>query len=335
MDERPFGIAGEEYWTNPWKNLDEIAFDRVADRKVSGIAIDAPATVPLDARRTLPLLVYYSGSNAEMAGAPFEQHGVLALVNLDDDMLLAAPAIVKDGPPMSMGSLAEEPGHSGREFTLDVLEALGLEAKPARYLVTALLRDSVSNRLHVALVPGPAAYADPEVAKLIEAERLKRPPRRATEAPGSLELVFEPPAGVPAIPAEPGIALGVERIVVRRDGAKAPLGVSFRVPVRRTDVIPRGEARAARTPTAVAAITLFVTGSEDPRPIALPLLAPSYAPLEGPDSAPIARGSFALDLLRHPQLRRPQTYFVYAFAGEFMAGPAPLAVVTEDMLPRR
>jgi len=49
-------------------------------------------------------------------------------------------------------------------------------------------------------------------------------------------------------------------------------------------------------------------------------------------SGEVATGHFAIDLIAEGLAAEPQTYFVYAFSGEVMAGPTAAALVAEGRL---
>ena len=52
MGTGPFGLDNNDFWTNPWKTLNDVAWDRVGENE-GGIIIDAPDLVDIDARNTL------------------------------------------------------------------------------------------------------------------------------------------------------------------------------------------------------------------------------------------------------------------------------------------
>jgi hypothetical protein len=79
------------------------------------------------------------------------------------------------------------------------------------------------------------------------------------------------------------------------------------------------------------AVHLVLTGADEPAPIAVSLRVPIYGEVE---PGTLAAGRFAFDLLSLVSLpEQTQTYFLYAFSREVMAGPSPFAVVTPAMLP--
>ena len=62
----------------------------------------------------------------------------------------------------------------------------------------------------------------------------------------------------------------------------------------------------------------------------LAISVPSFDPV-GEGNSPTVTGSFNLDLLNVPGVvPDEQTYFLYAFSGKSMAGPVPVALVSES-----
>jgi len=80
--------------------------------------------------------------------------------------------------------------------------------------------------------------------------------------------------------------------------------------------------------TAIVPITLVLTGSDRPAPVVLPLKLPSYDPVDRNADSAIVSGYFAIDLCKLSDIAAiEQTVFIYAFSGEVMVGPVPIALV--------
>jgi len=338
MSKKPFGLSENEYWSDPWKNLSEFAWDRIGNN-IEGIVIDCPDFVALDFRQTLPMLAYYSGQTADLQYAPFDRVAVIAAMNLEENRLLARGAIARDAPPPSPPTAKPAPGFSGLEYLVDLRQATGMEWRPSIYLVTVVMRDKVSNRQNVRLEYSKMSFEDPEVKKFLEEQRRKLPPRTPSPPVTDRSVRYSLQKDSLPLPEAIGITLAADRIVVGRAGEKGRLRGSFRLPVSPADVarLPAKSASVDALPvTAVAAIALMATGSEISSPVVLPLNVPSHQMVTGTPEAPVAVGYFEIDLLKIPALlANPQTYFIYAFSGEVMAGPVLMAIVGEDSLPVR
>jgi hypothetical protein len=262
-------------------------------------------------------------------------------VDLERSRLLAQVVPVADRAEPSDGE-PPVPGFRGVQQLLDVRAALALPWKPASYLMTLLLHEQTSNRLHVRLGPSPRAYRDPEVERFLEQQRLRQPPPPVTRAPGTLALAWRRQPASPEVPAAGGIVLQADRVVVQREGAVHPLLGSFRLPIRPWDVVRPFEDRGKQVlpdvgdpaAKAVATIALLLISAAPTTIVSVELRVPVYE-LE-PADPPVASGHFKLDLMRLTGFSdRTQTYFVYAFAGEVMAGPVLTALVDEAELPGR
>jgi hypothetical protein len=85
-------------------------------------------------------------------------------------------------------------------------------------------------------------------------------------------------------------------------------------------------------PTAIVTVNLLILGADDGHIATVALHVPVYGPIswEPPDGElPLVTGFFDLNLLRMPGISRtPQTYFLFAFSGDLMAGPCPYALVS-------
>ena len=325
--EKLFGLTDGEYWSDPWKSLGKVAWSRIDD-EVSALAIDCPDRIAFQEQSSFPLLALQTGPSKELHHPRFQDHAVVTALGLDDDRLYAARAFTdilpSDAPEPS-------PGFAAAEFEVDLREALSLPWRQGTYVVRTFLRDRVSNECVVTLGAAQSSYDDPEVRQFLEEARIRRPRRGVFPEHGDSVVDYTPRAGSPLPPDEVGLVMRADRVVVRGPGRRARVDVSFKLPVRPTDLAPPPpDATRSESPLrAVAAISILVIGSDAPSQIPLSLLVPSYQ-VEGPPDAPVARGAFSVDLLAHPAVAsRCQTYFVFAFAGRRMAGPALVAVVDE------
>jgi hypothetical protein len=326
-----FGLNGSEYWVDPWKNLSAIAWDTLVNR-TEGLTIDAPDFVPLEERKTIPLLAFQSGNTEDLARAPFEKLAVVALVNVDANRVLASrlPRPTQPPPPAAPAS----PGFAGVEYDVPLTELFNLPWERGTWVATVFIRDRASNRVTIRLGNSPSGYHDPEVERFLEAQRAKQPPRAPFPPVGDAALRY---AGSVAPPDTLGMALGVERVVVATPDAQVWLDIGFRLPVAKTDVLPppaQSLGANMKPATARAVITLLVFGSDSNVPRVVPLVLPSFDAVTGAPDAPVAVGRCSVDLAKLAGLAlEPQTYFVYAFSGELMAGAAAVALVDPKLVP--
>jgi hypothetical protein len=336
-DEHPFKLRGDEYWTAPFKHQSELLFSTVGEMK-KAIVIDAPPAVEIGVRDTLPVPLVYSTSMEDAESFAFDQNAVLVAVRLDDGAALTRAAVDRLTQDEAPGGGRGDPDtFVGRTALVDLLERFTLPAKPANYLLTVVLRDLVSNRVTTKLVRSASTYADPEVEKFLREQPLPLPaPPGPLPLPGAQLPAYTKGADSPPVPAEPGIALAVPRLVVPRRQRSAVLTGSFRAAVPRRETtwrkgmppIPSGQ------PTAIVPITILLVNTANEPPAQISLRVPSFDPVDPEAERPVVTGHFAVDLLGLPDVGvRAATHFVYAFAGEAMAGPTPMAIVTEDMLP--
>lgn len=334
------GLADEDYWKDPFRTRAEIE-GKLLDAGREALLIGAPRVVSLQERETLPVVVERVAGLDRMARLPFRPHAVLTAVDLKADTVYAYMAIVKnvkepkryDGPPLE--------GMGGEAFVINARKQLDLPWTPGPLLLGIVMRDQVSNRVRVELKKG--GYADPAVAEYKDAreKEIEPPPVFPAAALSPLEMKGRDPAkqpplpcysrwsGSPEVPAAPGIALAVDRVVPLTAKTACVLRGSFRLPVRDRDKVKgaTGGARDAHDrPTAVLGITLLLTGSDLAAPVLVPLKVPSYDPL--PADKAEATGFFTVDLAQLGNLgEMEQTWFIYALSGEIMAGPVPMALV--------
>ena len=340
MSEHPLGLQDEEFWTDPFKNQGAV-FDETVSELKSALIIDGPAVVELGRRDSIPVPVLYSASLKDALTLPLQKAAILTAVRLEDRDVLVGFAVDRSRPRPStpQGAALDEDTFVGDTVLTDLRARLGID-KPGTYLVTVLLRDRVSNRVRISVSPSSSTYVDVEVEKVLRG--LAPPPKPISPAPGAPVPSYDQLPNSPPIPEQPGIALAAERVFLEQPGAQAIVAGSFRVKALPRELSRRPEPGAEptpgqRLPTAIVPLRLVVLTSDsaDYGPYLLSISAPSYDPVPEDASNPEVTGYFAVDLFSLAGLKPgPFTCFVYAFLGEWMAGPTAVGVVTREMIPR-
>ncbi|MGZ6142987.1 MAG: hypothetical protein ACXWLM_06595, partial [Myxococcales bacterium] len=110
-------------------------------------------------------------------------------------------------------------------------------------------------------------------------------------------------------------------------GATCMLKGAFLLPVGKIDLVPPD---AEERHSAVVNIHFVLVGANQPSPSVVTIGAPIYSKAEVGKPAP---GHFAFDLLTmFTPPEQTETYFIYVFSRDVMAGPFPVAFVGPDML---
>jgi hypothetical protein len=332
MDISPYRIKDDEFWARPTRGSDRLASELVG--VFSGPLVDAPRRIPIDKRTTFPMGLYQMGSMRELSTVPFEKYGMIVAVDVTNNRLYVASgrsfnpdSDPIESPPAEPSTHAE--GSTCATSSLELRNVMKLPWQPARYLVTAIIRDQVSNRSAVELCQSASCHLDPETRKQQATELAKSNPGAVDPPPGGPLPNYQKNADSPAIPDQPGIVLSAPRTVdVRREEPWLVQGTFRLTPIPQemvkpgwTDAHYPGPPGNER-PTAVMTIYLLVTGADTGRSNFFPLRVPSWSPPGG-----AATGHFAVDLRKFRGMpTTQQTYFIYAFSGMSMTGPVPAAV---------
>lgn len=338
MIDDTFGMEDEAYWTDPWVNRKAIQRPLMQGGQEAFI-IGAPKVVPLDRHKTLPVAVLRTRKAQGGSPVDFRPMAVLAAWDINAGRLSARMAFPK-APPAPPATAPKRPAGKGDSFsgdatamiseagTLDLAARLQLPLASGEYVVSLLCLDQAANQCRMKVVDS-AAFHDAEAEAYLRALREEQMgPARVHPAAGQGAAAYTQLPASPAIPEDTGIALAAQRVTVLRPDRPCMLHGSFRLPVPAPAAkTPPGAGEAA--PTAIVPIGLLLTGSITPDPVVIHLNVPAYAPLEKAGKERIAIGHFALDLCAHARLAGVvQTYFVYAFSGEAMAGPVLAAFVS-------
>jgi len=332
---------------------------RIIDEQFSGLVADAPASVALASRGSLPIITYFArtirddvhldiGRQLILVGSDHETHEVRA-------KLAARPAKLR---PPAAPPPAADPGQGSTisMHEIDAARVLPLADLPGRWSFRVLIREWCSEVLETEIGRAPGSFRDAAADALIAERRRKNPPPPPAIRPphpprkvgvsasyGARYPRYGAKAEAPEPPAEPGVILDIERAVVSNERCIAR--GSFRLPALPREIVgtrpyaPRpGELERRRPPVgddeakAVMSLSLVMTGTTDPGPHIVTLQLPAYE-LDGPDDAPIAIGRFELDLFELPDMpRQATTYFIHAAHGPHVLGPLPVAIVKPEMI---
>ncbi len=325
MPDDNFDLRTDDFWSDPLRMSEDEPIPP------PGLFLAAPDQVSLETRTTLPMVVRRSTSLKDAAVAPFDRLGLVHLVDVDRSRVYSGFALDQDNAVYEQIASDE----LARMATATTLEPFLIEGrartelpwKPAELLVVVTVRDQVSNRRRVTLGAGPSRFEDPAVQEFLESKRGQLPPDDPFPPPGQPYPAYGPMDGSPELPRKAGIAIAGDRVTVLDGESSCIVRGAFLLPVRKQDLVPA----KARGPSAVLQIGLVLTGADDPTPIPISLRVPVYGPAEAGALAP---GFFTFDLLSLVTLpKKAQTYFLYAFSRDVMAGPSPFAFVTRAMLP--
>ncbi|MGE0706666.1 MAG: hypothetical protein AB7N76_05360 [Planctomycetota bacterium] len=352
-------LEDEDFWKDPEKTRKQVV-QRVSQEDLLGLLVDAPGYVSLDDRESCPVVGYYVRTLLEDQQIEREKQLFALAIDLTTGDLRYGLAVNTGKTPAPRQKPTGTPpkGKTLDAFSCDLRHQVDLPWRAGKHRVHAILRERRSNPVTVELGPSPTKFQDPEVAKfLAERQTVAAPPpppavwprawRAASgfpperwPAPERRVPWYGPEVQGPEIPAEPGIALDVERVVELEPRARCLLRGSFRLPVRRREVVrpdpETGERPDVGDPeaTGVVPITIFITGSENPGPWVFQIQVPVRDPLASEGEPGLATGRFVIDLLGRFDAtpRLPMTYFLYAFNGEHALGPIPYALVEPPVL---
>jgi hypothetical protein len=341
--DNPFGLDGDEYWANPWKNGDELIERYVYDRKF-GVYIDAPPRVNLNDRDTIPLLMLYAAMEKDQAEIVFPNVAKLVVSDVRRREVTVTDAVAPSEYPVGLRPFDRNSTAATSEIGQNDLIAYGGIQDPGEYVVTVLLRERTSNRVRCEVSKPRVGYQDPKVLEFLEQQRRAAPvlwPGPAEPPEHDPYPTYRGTASSPPVPAEPGLDAAVERVTVSQRHARCVLSGRFRLPVFPSDRIPPDESARQRNygsprPTAIIPITAVVIGSVDVTQKLLRMRIPTWDVLDNQAESPLATGAFDVDLFDgviDPDVA--QTNFIYLFSGEYMSGPHIAAVVTQNMLPRQ
>jgi hypothetical protein len=289
-------------------------------RPAGALHLWAPATVGLDERTSLQVVVGITGTVAELARFAFLERAFVVAV----DLATGTPHTARLAGGGGLTRLAPTPGfegglgtttgaHCAQVARCPLWDATVPAWPPGRYRLTAVAADRVSNDAIVEVARSMSTI-DPAVLQ--------------AEAASSMPSVWphpDPEGGLPRyaahdwslpLPADPGVHLHAERVVRAGPGDAVQLEGAVRARALDAYRVLFG---------ALVPVTLVITGSEAPGPLVVPMRVPSFDRRVASGEAGLT-ARFAVDLLRLAPLAAAQTYFVHAFTADAHGGPQAIAV---------
>ena len=339
-------LATHEFFEDPLRAR-AAALEAMALDGWEGIALDAPRAVATDRYVTLPMVLGRRIGLGADAGLNLRRDTLLAVTHLERNFTHVAFAfdwkeIARPARPVAAVAPVGEPGGFVSSFTpMDLRSRVpDLPWEPATLSITALLGDRSANRVRVKL--GGALPEDPAVTAFVARNRAVAYPRPVwpPRVEGGVFPLYEPPAapGVGAL----GIAGSFDAGTVSAAGARCVFRGRFRLPVMDREIVrerdryddelsaPRGagwvdvgDPRAS----AVVPITLVFVSEERAGPTVVRLQVPSATEVAPDEAGKPVEGCFAVDLAAIGGMPRdPGRHRLWAFSGEFQAGPWVLSV---------
>jgi hypothetical protein len=352
VDQGQLGFDDPQFW----EDLDERESKILADFRrtdFQGLALDGPRQVQLSGRADLPVVGVRSSSILDNVRVNLAQRLLAVVSGLETGEVRAATAFYindEDREPQSPPDESSVPkGRTIKVFKISLNDRIDdLPWKPGTLQANLLLYDQRSNPVTVTLLAD--TVQDPVVREFLAGQRRPAyPPAIWPPVPvGRVESrIYREHPDSPHVPAAAGIALAVERVVVKRARATCLLRGSYALPLLERDVVrpppapDRAEAGHAsgwvdvgdREATAVFPITLLLSGDRAADPILVRLRVPAYGPVPAAPGA-LMTGHFAVDLFALLGHRlEPQSYALWAISRAVISPPALVGVVTESMLP--
>jgi hypothetical protein len=330
------GIPDEAFWENVGAHRAS-AIERAEAMDFVGHALDAPRTVDLSLRDTLPVVLLRRVPASVCAAHDLTRDALLVAVERTTSEVFVGRAFEpKYLPPSPTPRRPPPPSVTVADaFVFELRERIPtFPWAPGSYVLYLLVDDVATEGVRVRLtVPrGPSLRAAP----LLDAPW---PP------PGTRPLPRYTPTGAsPAIPVSPGVSLRCDPVVILQPQVWCVLEGAFHLRVvsdneqdERDTAWSDDEHTTRRT---MIDVGLATQESQVFTPLTLVLTGPGLDPpwhrtltLPATLQGDAMTGHFALDLFAFPEFPRgPGNYYLWAFAGDVVAGPEPLALVTEDRL---
>jgi hypothetical protein len=315
--------------------------EAATEARALGLWLRAPAVIDLGREAHIPLVAlatYFT--NAPLA---VERVGALVVTRLETHETLAALWTEWKESDDTRAPAAPDPdalvGFVAHPLEVDLRDRLAdLAWRPGHLVVRAIVGDTVSAPVSVELSAG-AVARDPDVRAYLDQMAAQQPPRPAPP-PSPIAMSYQHDEASVPVPAQPGVALAMQKVSLARRGDSLVLRGAYNLPVAPHERIaadaPGSRDGEGRRVVARVTLTLVLVGHTWPGPFVIPLHLDARAFADVTSNDDRVAGLFRCDLFAHPAMPRMlQRYSVYAFAAEHMAGPLPLSLVDDRLVPPR
>lgn len=288
----PLGLQGDQYWSKPLEQPGPMAFgERLVDKDLDGLFLDAPPHVPLDKRRSIPLVVMRGGETVRLYRNPLRAIGQYIAVHLETGRIQMAKAA--ETPPRETESEEPSPGWSMESLESEFSEVLDLGPRLGRYRVRILCGNQSSPARDLELFPTADPAAPQEIQKGLTRLREEGGPPHAPLQGKTLGLAH---AGAPAgDPKDP-----LFKIAVSPDAAGRPiLHLAYRLLGLPRFVFPTDKPRLDADGKRIhASLPVLLAGFTEEGHAAFQLATglPVMAAPGGDPKRPLLAGQLSLDL---------------------------------------
>jgi hypothetical protein len=343
------GLSDDQFWSDP-DQARPAAIGRVQSSGWRGYVLDAPRNVHIGVRDTLPVMGVRCVSAVESLAHDFQRNAVVVAVRRSSSEVFVGRVFeLKYTPPSKKVRAAPSPTITVTDaFAFELRERLpDLPWTPGTYALYLLVLHVATEAIVVRLlVPSGPSFHAPPVLDDPWPPTGDQPLPRYTKAEWS-----------PAAPASHGVTLVCDGVVLLGSDARCVLEGSFflntaindeeELPpswdddaTQRTFALDPAESTQRmqaidpsqidelihKTPTMVS-LTLVLTGTELTDPWSCTLSLPATTTFDD------AQGWFGLDLFALQDFpRQPGNYALWAFAGDVISGPTPIALILEESL---
>lgn len=317
MTQGPLNLDDADFWGNFKKTkADVLAW--ISSHDFRGVLIDAPQHIVADVHETIPVVGYFARSLRDDLVIDQVKSMLVVAVDLDTFQVRIGAALVQDKTPAPAAKPRHDPGEglTVNAFEIDLRATLDLPLQSARYRVTVLLREFVSNSVSIDIRAATPQVSTHSLTSLLP-----------TTAPNQ-QVDFHQHADSPALPTQDAIHINASLTAsgpLLRGSYRIPVPVEFIVGELKSRV-PLNVPNHASLRTVIP-ISIIVTGHDVAGPWVVSINAPSYEAIDRSDPQAHAQGYFTLsgELLNDfPQAA--SSYYVTAFSGGIVSATQSLTI---------
>jgi hypothetical protein len=157
MQSDVFGMDSQEYFTDPGKNFSDVGY-RMVDAGQQGLLLGGPDYVAYDKVARFPIACLNVADRLELRDHDFRSYALIAAFDVGTGIMYAGQLIEQKFKKEKLDPNASmpPPGISFRGSAGDLFERLEIPRRTAKYLITGILLDRVSNRITVRVGPDSA-----------------------------------------------------------------------------------------------------------------------------------------------------------------------------------
>ncbi|MCX7725894.1 MAG: hypothetical protein N2053_03480 [Chitinispirillaceae bacterium] len=304
----------EDFWEEP--ELKIVDFTRaLLEEEEENLIISCPHYIPLSLRKSFPVVMVGCRNKAIYYKKRFKGKTIGICNNLETGSSFIGYVLL---PPDIVSELPLSPGFVVENFVIDLRKMIGIPWNVGTYKIWFVYYDLISNGILCRLSKDEKSYGSKEEEKYLK-EVILNTPRRGVTISDAIVYTKE----FPSVISNCSIDIKVDEIGKEEGPIAKVIGNIPILPNQKVEI--KEEKDNLEGIKAVVPVEILIVDTKD-KYLHISLGIPCYKVVEEKEKYGIFQFEVNLSKLDGIKIEKGNKFFIYAFCGEFAAGPAIIDV---------